>query len=336
MKKIIILCLLIAAALIPLNAGRYAGDFMMIGSGVRALGMGGAFSAIADDGSAIYWNAAGISGITKMEVAAMHAFLYSGLASYDNISYIQPLPNGVSIGLNLTRLTISDIPHFSESYLVGTNVDERINNSDLHLPGVPDAKFSSTDDLYQFAFSKHFKYDANMGWLSFEIPFDFYIGGNVKFIKRKLWNNYGTGTGIDLSLKTTTDLSVVFDVEELGKIDFGINFQDIAGTDINWDTISKIKDEVLFNTKVGIAVRQPIPALHSQLTLAYDYDYVYNGTNHFGVEWTYKDDGSIRAGYYDTNLSFGATVKVYDIYLDYALVTNPVGLTNRLGLRLRF
>ena len=125
-------------------------------------------------------------------------------------------------------------------------------------------------------------------------------------------------------------------MEELGKIDFGVNLQDIAGTDINWDTISKIKDEVLFNTKVGVAIRQPIPALHSQLTLAYDYDYVYNGTNHFGVEWTYKDDGSIRAGYYDTNLSFGATVKVYDIYLDYALVTNPVGLTNRLGLRLRF
>jgi hypothetical protein len=33
--------------LTPLFAGRYAGDFMMIGSGVRPLGMGGAFISLA-------------------------------------------------------------------------------------------------------------------------------------------------------------------------------------------------------------------------------------------------------------------------------------------------
>lgn len=331
-----LLILLACLSVLSLNAGRYAGDFMMIGAGVRALGMGGAFSALADDGSAIFWNASGIAGITQREVTAMHAFLYGGLASYDNISYIQPLPNGVSIGLNLTRLTVSDIPYFSESYLIGTNVDQRINNSAYHLPGVPDGKFNSTDDLYQFAFAKHVRYDANMGWLFFEIPFDFYLGGNVKFIKRKLRTNYGTGTGLDLSLKVSTDMAVIFDVEELGNLDFGLNFQDIAGTTISWDTVNKIQDEVLFNTKLGLAIRQPIPPLKSELKLAYDYDYVYEGTSHYGLEWDYDNRGSLRAGYYDKNFSLGATVKVYDVNLDYALVTNPVGITNRLGLRLRF
>lgn len=336
MKKNIILILLTAFAIVSLSAGRYAGDFMMIGSGVRALGMGGAFSALADDGSAIYWNASGISGIKKREVSAMHAFLYGGLASYDNVSYVQPLPNGVSIGVNLTRLTVSDIPHFSESYLIGTNVDQRINNSAYHLPGIPDGKFGSADDLYQFAFAKQFSYDANMGWLFFEIPFDFHLGGNVKFVKRKLWKNYGTGAGFDLSFKVSTDMAVVFDQEELGKLDFGMNFQDVAGTKIAWDTTNNMTDEVLFNTKLGLAVRQPIPPLKSELKLAYDYDYVFDGSSHYGIEWDYADKGSLRAGYYEKNISFGASINIYDVYLDYALVTNPVGLTNRLGMRFKF
>ncbi|MBP7310112.1 MAG: hypothetical protein KA984_02345, partial [Candidatus Cloacimonetes bacterium] len=129
MKRIMIIILLGLIAVVPLFAGRYAGDFMMIGAGVKALGMGGAFVALADDGSALYWNPAGLSQIRDSELSAMHAFLYGGLASYDHITFVQPLPNQVSIGFNWTRLSVSDIPHFSEQYLIGTNVDQRINNS---------------------------------------------------------------------------------------------------------------------------------------------------------------------------------------------------------------
>jgi hypothetical protein len=327
---------MIITAVSTLSAGRYAGDFMMIGAGVRPLGMGGAFVALADDGSAIYWNPAGIAQIKESELMAMHAFLYNGLASYDNVSFCQPLPNGVSIGVNVTRLSVSDIPRFDETYLIGTNVDQRVNDSAYHLPGVPDGRFKSVDDLYQFAFAKHQHYQANMGWLFFEVPFDFYFGGNVKFIKRNIMENQGTGTGLDFGFKVKTDMGVIFDLEEMGKLDFGINFQDISGTDISWDTVSEHKDEVLFNTKVGVAVSQPIPPLKSELLLAYDYDYVYGGNNHFGIQWSYDDKGSLRAGYYDDNFTCGATVKLYGVNLDYALLTNPVGLTNRLGLRVNF
>ena len=56
MKKRTLVVIVIMLTALPLVAGRYAGDFMMIGAGVRSLGMGGAFCALADDGSAIYWN----------------------------------------------------------------------------------------------------------------------------------------------------------------------------------------------------------------------------------------------------------------------------------------
>ncbi|MDI3504434.1 MAG: hypothetical protein PWP64_1370, partial [Candidatus Cloacimonadota bacterium] len=278
MKKIIILSLLACVMAIPVSAGRYAGDFMMIGAGVRALGMGGAFSALADDGSAIYWNSGGLSQIRDSEVSAMHAFLYKNLASYDNITYVQPLPNDVSIAFNITRLTVNDIPRFDERYLIGTNVDQRINNISDHLPGVPDGTFRSTDDLYQFAFSKNLKFGANLGWQFFEVPFELGLGGNIKFIQRRIMDNLGSGTGIDLGLKLRTDLAVIFDEESLGDLHLGLNFQDVAGTTISWDTNSEMKDEVLFNSKLGLAIDQPIPTLSSNLILAYDYDYVYGGT----------------------------------------------------------
>ena len=333
--KNIILMLIVLIACLPLAAGRYAGDFMMIGAGVRALGMGGAFVALADDGSAMYWNSSGISNIRETEISAMHAFLYKGLASYDLITFIQPLPNQVSIGFNVTRLTVSDIPFFSEEHLIGT-VDQRINDFLLHLPGVPDDEFSSTDNLYQFSFAKNIHYDANMGWLFFEVPFDFSFGGTIKLIKRSIWDSMGTGTGLDFGFKAKTDLSVVFDQEHLGDLHFGVNFQDIAGTDISWNTVSEIKDEVLFNTKIGFAVVQPIPPLKSTVSIAYDYDYVYEGTKHYGIDWDYNGKGNLRAGYYDKNFSCGASVKLYGVMLDYALITNPIGLTNRLGLRVQF
>lgn len=336
MKKILILSLLSLLLCVPAFAGRYAGDFMMIGAGVRALGMGGAFSALANDGSAIYWNSGGLSQIRESEVQAMHAFLYGDLASYDFISYVQPLPNDVSIGFNLTRLTVNDIPHFDERHLVGTNVDERMSDLGLQLTGIPDGKFRSTDDLYQFSFSKTIKFGANMGWQFFEIPFELGMGGNIKFIQRQIMDNLGSGTGFDIGLKLRTDMAVIFDEDSLGDLLIGLNFQDVAGTTITWDTYSEMRDEVLFNTKAGVALVQPIPSLKSEIALAYDYDYVYQGTSHYGADWNYDNRANLRLGYYDTNFSCGASLKVYGVFLDYALVTNPIGITNRLGLRVRF
>ena len=41
----------------------FAGGLSTSGQGTRALGMGGAFTAVADDGASVYYNPAGISQI---------------------------------------------------------------------------------------------------------------------------------------------------------------------------------------------------------------------------------------------------------------------------------
>jgi len=321
----------------PLHAGRYAGDFMEIGSGVRALGFGGAFTAVANDGSAIYWNAAGISQIKRIEIGLMRSYLYGGLAHYDHITYCQPLPNDVTIGLNWTRLSIPNIPIFPEEYLIGTTIDQRVTFPNLQLPGQPDGEFTSTDDLFQFAFSKNIRYDMNLGWLFFDLPADFYFGGNIKYISRKIQEYTGTGTGFDVSLMTRQYLNYWFDVDWLGTFSIGVNFQDIGGTSISWDTISRQSDEVVMNTKLGLAYLQPLEKWKSTIQIATDTDYhVYGQKQRWGLEYVYDDFLSGRVGYYDDNLTTGLSILLFNVNLDYAFVTNNLGNTHRIGLRANF
>ncbi len=335
-RKLILLFCVFLGGMASLHAGRYAGDFMEIGAGVRPLGMGGAYAGVAGSVDAIYWNPAGLANLNELEVAMMHAFLYEGLAYYDNASAAIPLPNGVTIGLNWTRLTVDDIPYFSEEHLVGTTVDIRSSYLDLHLPGTPDANFRSTDDLFQFSFSKNVHRDLNLGWYFFELPVDLNFGGNIKYIKREMYDYLGTGTGLDLATYFRTDMAVLFDRDWMGHLSAGLNFRDLGGTVITWNTPADHEDEVLFTTKFGLAVDQPVPQWHSVFILAYDIDYDYTRVYHYGVEWQYKDLGALRTGYTDDSFSAGLTLNVYNFMLEYAFVTNNLGNTNRVGIRFHY
>ncbi len=330
-KQILIVVFLVATAF--LFAGRYAGDFMAIGSGVRPLGMGGAYSAIADNGVAIYWNPAGLSQIKKTEFSFMHAFLYKDLATYDNLTFSQPLPSEVTIGLNWTRLTVEDIPYYAEEHLLGTTVDQRSSDPDLQLTGNPDGTFSSKDDLYQFAFSKNIHSDVNLGWLFFELPIDINFGGSIKYIKRDLEDHLGSGMGFDLALMFKTDLAVLMDIKGLGYISAAANFKDVGGTTITWDTASDHEDEIMQSTKTGYAFTQPIPAWKSKFILAMDVDYEYKDIYHYGLEWEYAETLALRGGYYDENFSSGVSLKFWNFALDYAFVTNVLGDTHRVGIK---
>ena len=59
--------------------------------GPRAIGMGGAFSAIADDGSALFWNPAGLVGVGHQELAISHANVFGTGNKDDLASFVVPL-----------------------------------------------------------------------------------------------------------------------------------------------------------------------------------------------------------------------------------------------------
>lgn len=71
-------------------------QFLKIGVGARPIGMGGAYTALANDINALAWNPAGLSLLAKKEAGAMHAELASD-TRYDFLGYGQPLKRGRGI-----------------------------------------------------------------------------------------------------------------------------------------------------------------------------------------------------------------------------------------------
>jgi Type IX secretion system protein PorV len=77
------------AAQIFEKVGTFDGQFLKISVGARAAGMGGAFVAVADDASSVFWNAAGIARIDteKSELAINHA-TWPAEMSFDQVGYV--------------------------------------------------------------------------------------------------------------------------------------------------------------------------------------------------------------------------------------------------------
>ena len=96
MKKMIVQAGL-AALLLPGLAhadifekvGTFGGQFLKISVGARGAGMGGAFVAVADDATSVFWNAAGIArvDVDKSQLSLNHANWPADL-SFDQVGYV--------------------------------------------------------------------------------------------------------------------------------------------------------------------------------------------------------------------------------------------------------
>ncbi len=94
MKKVILFAIAfaVAAAVFAGGAGTTGMNYMRIGMGARAEGMGEAQVAIADNVDAIYWNPAGLAFVRKYEVGLMHLVYWQGI-SYESAGAVIPMRN---------------------------------------------------------------------------------------------------------------------------------------------------------------------------------------------------------------------------------------------------
>jgi hypothetical protein len=82
-----------------------AGSFLKIGVGAKAVGLGEAFTAIADDPTALFWNPAGITNLARREAHVSHTEWIADIG-YDYFAYAQPLPyfGGIGAGIHVGTL----------------------------------------------------------------------------------------------------------------------------------------------------------------------------------------------------------------------------------------
>lgn len=106
--------------------GTAAAKFLRLGVGARAIGLGEAYTALADEASAVYWNPAALTRIEKRSATFMHT-AYLGSSYFDFAAYGQRVGERSGFGIGLQRFTAGEIAETDQS---GTDVGS-FNPTDL-------------------------------------------------------------------------------------------------------------------------------------------------------------------------------------------------------------
>ncbi len=186
MKRFLLLLVLFA---IPLHFAfpiwetvpRYAGDFLKLGAGARALGMANSFIAVTDDPSVCYFNPAGLGTIQKKELFFLHSEQFGNLLNYDYLNFIMPLERVGGIGINLLRASVDGIKYTRDLQKVsGTSIFTQASIENISL-------FNFSDYALFFSIGRQ--------WGT-----RFQAGGNLKTLLRygRQGDYLGAGIGLDL------------------------------------------------------------------------------------------------------------------------------------------
>ncbi len=94
------------------NTPKYSNDFLAIGVGARALSMSNSNVASTNDVTSSYWNPVGLLDIEHdMQLGAMHAEYFAGIAKYDFAGIGRRLDDSSALGISLIRFGVDDIPN---------------------------------------------------------------------------------------------------------------------------------------------------------------------------------------------------------------------------------
>lgn len=157
------------------KTGTTAAKFLSVGIGARANAMGGAFTSIANDASALYWNPAGTASLDKSEIKFTYTNLYKDLDI--NLNYLAVvLPGGEygNFGISVTALDFGSMDVTTEYYPEGTG-----------------ERFSASSYAFGLTYAK-------------EITEAFSAGISIKYVTEGIFNSSANGIAIDVGTKFKT------------------------------------------------------------------------------------------------------------------------------------
>lgn len=157
-------------------APKYSNEFLSIGVGAGALGQSNSVVAGVNDVTAGYWNPAGLTQVDDfLQIGAMHAEYFAGIAKYDYIGIAKPIDEVSTAGFSFIRFGVDDIPNTTQLIDASGNV----NYDNITL-------FSAGDYGFLFSYARKMPIEG----LS--------VGGNFKIIYRHVGDFARSwGFGID-------------------------------------------------------------------------------------------------------------------------------------------
>lgn len=334
MRKLVLCSLLFATPLMAQNS-KYSGAFMEIPVGGKAMSMGGAFAGIADDESAFHWNPAGVSLAKQKMMGLMYSSEFgspgSGLADFWHLGFSLPLKS-INAAINWVRLSVPDLEHTKD--LTGIEITALRQAEVRRANAGAKDYFSDIEDAVYLSVAKNIQIDVDWGWLYFSQPLEIPIGINFKLINQSIGDfAHSRGLGIDAGAMLRFSLGEFVQVEELGKISAGIAATDIFDTRISWSTDRE--QVVPMQTRLGVSYLQQLPGISSAVQLAWDFFFESRDKARIGLDFTYAEKLSFRAGTNNGTFTAGAGYRYKNIgKVDYALGLHALGAQHRLSFAL--
>ena len=244
-----------------------AGEYLRAGVGAKALGLGRAFTSISDDASALYWNPAGLSALSRVggSFMFMHVPLREGasfnylagaiplrlfFANADETSSLANFVQEFSLGLGVLWHSLGEFEFYNEDASRGLEQSQNsIGQSAVYL-----SLAYPLNNLF-----RKFRKSGKLGWASF-IKGDLNVGLTTKFIKQDLFGFHGTATSFDFGAKYS-HYSGIFSV--------GFSWRDLNQSTISYGG-DVIGDKIPSIGLLGFSVKPPFGAMRA-LLLAFDY-----------------------------------------------------------------
>lgn len=214
----IIVFLSITLLYLPLHAQvlKYSNEFLNIGVGARAAGMGNSIVASTNDATAAYWNPAGLLDIKdNIQIALMHNEQFAGIVKHDYGTVAFRFNEKSALAVSMIRVGIDDIPNTLNLFQNGQLDYSRIRS------------FSSVD----YGFIGSYARQTGIKGLT--------VGGNVKVIRRIVGSFANAwGFGFDLGAQY-----------KLGKWQMGASLRDVTTTFNVWRySFSEQEKQILVQT----------------------------------------------------------------------------------------
>jgi len=159
------------------QAPKFSNEFLSIGVGADALGRSGSVVASVEDYTSSYWNPAGLTSLKNdIQVGAMHAEYFAGIAKYDYLGGAFKIDSNASFGASIIRFGIDDIPNTID--LIDANGNVNYDNI---------TSFSTADYAFLLSYARKNIFPGVS------------IGGSAKIVHRKVGDfAKAWGFGIDL------------------------------------------------------------------------------------------------------------------------------------------
>jgi hypothetical protein len=291
MKKLCLFCLvifitfLIKYSFAGTKTGTSMAQFLKIGVGARAVGMGEAFVALSNDALALYWNPAGISFIGKVNLTTTHTEWFADL-THDFAGVTVPVGNG-ALGASITFF----------------NSDE-IEITTLEQPDGTGIYYDASDLAIAISYA-------------LKITNRFSVGITGKYLQQNLYHESAEGFAIDVGTLLYTGFRGLRIGMSLSNFGMGMKFEgrdlivphDPGGSIANTPNIQAEMTTETWplptNFRVGIAVDivngqdSFIKSETTRLTLAIDGNRPTDNEEraNIGLEYAWNDRIALRIGY---------------------------------------